>query len=100
MVANPYNAHISNDPNDCKYYVPSNPWDVEQCKYAMGLTGGSLLFWDYHRYGECNPYAENCNMSLQPADKFHVYTIKAGVVGYNVAYLNHNYEEVILLLTG
>lgn len=94
-VANPYNAHISNDPDDCKDHVPNNPSAAQQCKDYMVSNGGFHLFWDYNRYGDCNPQAEYCDMSLQPAAGFNIYTIKEGkAVLYSLHSLGLNYHYV------
>jgi hypothetical protein len=58
----------------------------------MASGGGFLLVWDYNRYGDCNPGAEICDTSYQPADQFHIYSSKAGAfVSYSVG-IGPNYH--------
>ena len=75
-VANPYNAEITNDPNVCKDHVPDLAYE-QQCKNYM-VTHGYLLVWTYNRFGDCNPQAEICDESYQPADGFNIYTVIEG----------------------
>jgi hypothetical protein len=76
LIASPYNAAITNDPNVCKDHVFYQS-DEAQCKETLSFYR-NLLVWTWNRYGNCNPGSEYCDMSYQPKDRFNYFVIKDG----------------------
>lgn len=83
LLSSPFNVYLSNDPTICKDHA-SNAAEIAQCEvYQANAKGRFLLVWSYNRFGNCNPQAENCDMDLQPADAFRVYSVINGVTAAN-----------------
>jgi len=95
LVANPYNAAITNDPNVCKDHVPSYAGKEQECKNYMASNGGYLLVWTYNRFGNCNPQTDVCDPDLRPADGFNIYRYEQGKVEqYNLHPLAKEFSYV------
>jgi hypothetical protein len=64
-------------------------------------THGYLLVWTYNRFGPCNPQAEVCDQSYQPADGFNIYTVIEGKTApYGIYPLGKGFSYVPAMLNG